>query len=99
MRITLQMLNIANAERWLELQKAAFMPYLIKYEDYSFSPATEGIDRVIARMNNPFIRHYFILADGMIAGGVRILWRENTTCYRLSCIFLLEEVQNAGIGQ
>ena len=99
MEIKLRELTVSDAGLWLAVQKSAFAAYLAKYQDYTISPAAESIERVLSRMGSPFARHYFILAGGEVAGGTRISWWEGTARYRLGGMFLLEEYQNAGIGQ
>ena len=99
MEIFLQKLTDKEAEKWLELQVDAYMPLLLKYQDYETSPATETVERVIGRMNAACCDHYFIMLGDEIAGGVRTARWEGTTRYRLGGIFILPQYQNLGIGK
>ena len=47
-----------------EMQVEAFSQLYEKYHDTETSPATEKIDKIIWRFNQPETTYYFIMADG-----------------------------------
>jgi RimJ/RimL family protein N-acetyltransferase len=99
MNITLQKIGTEQAQKWLDMQIAAYMPLLLKYKDYDISPATESLNRILERLNWPFGEHFFIMQNGEPVGGVRVYWWDGTARYKLGGIFILPEFQNYGIGQ
>lgn len=99
MDVTLKKIGVEDADTWLKMQVETFTPFLKKYEDYDIDPAAENIEKIVWRMNYPFLHHYFILRDGQIAGGLRVFWWENTNRFRLGIMFILPAFQNGGIGE
>ena len=99
MNVQLVRATVEDSNCLYDMQVKAFMPPLKKYEDYDTSPANEPIERTLQRINYGFGMFYKIIDDGEPVGGIRILWWENTTRFRLGLIFVLPEYQGKGIAQ
>ena len=98
MSIKLKLLNIADSDKWLELQRETYKPYLDEYKDCEGHPAADTIDMIIARFKNPCCHFYFAYANKIIIGGIRIIWSENMKEYEIADLFVLPNFQNAGNG-
>lgn len=46
-----------------EMQIAAFSELLDKYQDYDMSPGAEGLEKIIARYEQPWTVYYFIAVE------------------------------------
>ncbi|WP_419881680.1 GNAT family N-acetyltransferase [Peribacillus sp. B-H-3] len=79
----------------LKIQKEAFRNDLLKYRDFSTSPAAETRQMLAHRIR--FSNHYTVFADGLIAGGIDIM-KITEHHYRLFRIFLSTAFQNQGLG-
>ncbi|MCD4646216.1 MULTISPECIES: GNAT family N-acetyltransferase [Bacillus cereus group] len=88
-----------DAEIIFEIQTKAFIPLLEKYKDYDTNPANETIDRVITRINNPYGGFYKIIVDNTTVGAICVFWKEGTTQFWISPMFILPEFQGQGIAQ
>lgn len=89
-----------DAERLWKMQVRAFQGLYEKYQDTATSPATETVDRIQARLEQPSTYYYFIEADGAAVGAVRIVdKKEEGSAKRVSPIFILEEYRNQGYAQ
>lgn len=80
------------------LQKAVFQPLLDKYQDFETSPANETMDRLLLRIEHPSGRFFKITAEGKLAGGVRVHWKENNE-YWVGPLFIDPAFQGQGIAQ
>jgi len=80
-----------------KLQIKIFTPLLKKYEDYDISPAAETLERFSAKFDMPVTDYWNILLEGERIGGIRI-YNYGESC-KLSNFFILQELQNRGIGQ
>jgi len=98
MDISLHKSGISEASAIHEMQIRSFMPLLDKYRDFETSPANEPVERIIARMNQPFSDYYIIKDSNIAVGAIRILRKDNSVC-RVSPIFILPEHQGRGIAQ
>ena len=56
--------NFEDLQMIWKMQVEAFSELYEKYHDTETSPATEKIDKIIWRFNQPETTYYFILADG-----------------------------------
>ena len=93
-------IGIDDAEKLWKMQVKAFQGLYEKYQDAETSPATETIDKIIMRLNQPFTYYYFIEANGVIAGAVRVIDKqEEGKAKRISPIFIVEEYRNKGYAQ
>lgn len=58
-------------------------------------PAAEAIDKIIMRLNQPFTYYYFILADNITVGAIRVVDKqESGTAKQISPIFIMPEYRN-----
>lgn len=98
MEISLRKANVNDAHAIHTMQLQAFMPLLKKYEDYDTSPANEAVDRIIARLNQPFTDYYIIKHLDCEVGAIRIV-SLGSNVYRVSPVFILPEHQGKGMAQ
>lgn len=98
MQVTLLRAREQDAPCLWEMQVKAFAPLLEKYQDHSINPACESTEAVLARIRQPHTDYYMICADGVPAGGVRVVRRDGGRC-RISPLFVLPEFQRQGIAQ
>ncbi len=93
-------IGIDDAEKLWKMQVKAFQGLYEKYQDAETSPATEKIDKIIMRLNQPFTYYYFIAANGAIVGAIRVVDKqEDGKAKRISPIFIMEEYRNRGYAQ
>ena len=57
----------------LQMQKEAFSELYAKYQDTETSPATEKYENILFRFNQPETTYYFIMADNVKVGVIRIV--------------------------
>jgi RimJ/RimL family protein N-acetyltransferase len=98
MIVRLEKAKNEDAQAIFEIQVKAFMPLLEKYKDYDTNPASEKIERVIQRINNPEGGFYKILYDNVLVGAICVFWREKNQFW-ISPMFILPEYQGKGIAQ
>lgn len=99
MEVRLERAIESDAKSIFDIQILAFTPLLEKYKDFNTNPANETIDRVVQRINNPYGGFYKIFADNILVGAVCIFWREETTQFWISPMFISPEFQEQGIAQ
>lgn len=93
-------IGIDDAEKLWKMQVNAFQDLYEKYQDAETSPATEKIDKIIMRLNQSFTYYYFIEANGIIVGAVRVVDRQDEgTAKKISPIFIMKEYRNMGYAQ
>lgn len=90
--------GIDDAEELWKMQVKAFQGLYEKYQDTQTSPATEKMDKIIMRLNQPFTYYYFIEANGEIVGAVRVVDKQEEA-KRISPLFIMEEYRNKGYAQ
>ena len=84
----------------LQMQKEAFSELYAKYQDTETSPATEKYENILFRFNQPETTYYFITADHVKVGVIRIVdCKDVTTRKRISPIFIMPEYRNQGYAQ
>lgn len=84
----------------LQMQKEAFAELYEKYRDKETSPATEKYEDILFRFNQPETTYYFITADNVKVGVVRIVdSKDGVTRKRISPIFIMPEYRNKGYAQ
>ena len=92
------MLDEAN-ELW-EMQVRAFLDLYEKYQDTETSPATESVDKIIMRLNQPFTYYYYVKVGDIKVGAIRVIDKsEEGKGKRISPIFILPEYRNKGFAQ
>ena len=100
MGLELIRIGIEDAGRLWEMQVEAFTELYNKYQDTETSPATEPIDKIIMRLEQPFTYYYFIQADDDIVGAIRVVdKKEEGTAKRISPIFVMPQYRNKGFAQ
>ncbi|WP_291582095.1 GNAT family N-acetyltransferase [Clostridium sp. UBA6640] len=99
MNLKLKKATQKDAEELFDLQVKTFMPLLEKYQDYETSPANETLEKTISRISYKLGDYYKIIFNNMVAGGIRVMWWEDTTRYKLGPIFITPEFQGKGIAQ
>ena len=76
----------------LQMQKEAFAELYEKYQDTETSPATEKYEDILFRFNQPETTYYFITADNIKVGVIRIVdCKDGVTRKRISPIFIMPE--------
>lgn len=89
-----------DAERLWRMQVEAFAEMYERYQDTETSPAAEPADRMSERLKQPFTYYYYILADGVIVGAVRVInMKDPDRSKRISPIFIMPPFRNRGIAQ
>ena len=84
----------------LQMQKEAFSELYAKYQDTETSPATEKYENILFRFNQPETTYYFITADNVKVGVIRIVdCKDGVTRKRISPIFIMPEYRNQGYAQ
>ncbi len=82
-----------------EMQVEAFKGLLEKYHDYDMSPATESYERILEKYDLAGTTYYFIVADGVNVGGIRIIDKKNGERKRISPLWIMPEFRNKGLAQ
>lgn len=84
----------------LQMQKEAFAELYEKYQDTETSPAAEKYEDILFRFNQPETTYYFITADNIKVGVIRIVdCKDGVTRKRISPIFIMPEYRNKGYAQ
>lgn len=100
MIIILKRAGCEDAEFIWKMQVEAFSDLYEKYQDTDTSPATEPLEKVLFRIQQPFTYYYIIEVDHHIVGAMRIVdKKEADTAKRISPIFILKKYRNLGIAQ
>ena len=91
---------LEDADKIWKMQVESFMSLYEKYQDTDTSPATEPLEKVIWRLEQPNTYFYFIVADEIPVGAIRVIddKKENIR-KRISPIFILPEHRNKGYAQ
>jgi len=98
MQIHLIKANLNDAILIHKMQVKSFMPLLQKYKDYDTSPASETVEHIVNRLNQPFTDYYLIKSSQVFVGAIRIVKKGNGS-YRISPVFIVPEYQGQGIAQ
>ena len=100
MNLKLVRVGVEDAKHLWEMQVEAFMELYNKYQDTETSPATEPIDKIIMRLEQPFTYYYYIQVDNNIVGAIRIVdKKEGDKAKKISPIFVMPHYRNRGIAQ
>ena len=82
------------------MQKEAFAQLYAKYQDTKTRPAAEKLEDILFRFNQPETTYYFITADSIKIGVIRIVdCKDGVTRKRISPIFIMPEHRNKGYAQ
>ena len=100
MDVRLVRAGIEDAEKLWKMQVTAFKELYDKYQDTETSPATEPMDKIMMRLEQPFTYYYFIIANSMAIGAIRIVDKhEYGVTKRISPVFVMPEYRNRGLAQ
>ena len=99
MSITLKTVERDDVEILWKMQIEGFSGLLEKYHDYDLSPAAEGMDKVMARFEQPWTTYFFIMADDEKVGAIRIVDKKDGSRKRISPIWIMSEHRNKGYAQ
>ena len=100
MRIDLIRIGIADAQKLWKMQVEAFEDLYKKYQDTETSPATENVEKIIMRLEQPFTYYYYIVVDGIEVGAIRVVdKKELGKAKRISPIFIMKEHRGKGYAQ
>ena len=93
-------IGIDDAEKLWKMQVKAFEDLYKKYQDTETSPATEKVEKIIMRLEQPFTYYYFIVVDGIEVGAIRVVdKKEHWKSKRISPIFIMKEYRGKGYAQ
>ncbi|WP_029323890.1 GNAT family N-acetyltransferase [Butyrivibrio sp. AE3004] len=82
-----------------KMQVAAFQGLLDKYHDYDMSPAAESYERILQKYDFEGTAYYFIIADGVHVGGIKIVDKKDGSRKRISPIWIMPEYRSKGYAQ
>ena len=100
MNIELIRASVNDAEFIWKMQVKSFAELYEKYQDHDTSPATEPMEKVAARLEQPFTYYYLIKHNEDIVGAIRIVdMKDGVSRKRVSPIFILPEFRNKGYAQ
>ena len=99
MSVTLRQAKREDVETIWTMQVEAFADLLKKYEDYDMSPAAEGIDKIIARFEQPWTKYFFIEAEGKDVGAIRVVDKQDGSRKRISPLWIMKEYRGRGYAQ
>ncbi len=99
MSIKLKPIVKEDVETVWKMQVEAFSGLLEKYRDYDISPAAEGMDRVLARFEQPWTTYYFIMADNEKVGVIRVVDQKDGSRKRISPIWIMPKHRNKGYAR
>ena len=99
MSVKLQKANREDMHELWEMQVDAFKDLLDKYQDYDMSPAAESYERILQKYDFTGTIYYFIVADGIIVGGIRVIDKMDGSRKRISPIWIMHEFRNKGYAQ
>ena len=81
------------------MQVTAFNDLLQKYQDYDISPAAESYETIMQKYEQPETTYYFIAADGVNVGVIRIVDQKDGSRKRISPMWIMAEYRNKGYAQ
>ena len=99
MSVTLRKAEREDLQKIWQMQVEAFKGLLDKYQDYDMSPAAEGIDKIIARFEQPWTTYFFIEAEGKDVGAIRVVDKKDGSRKRISPLWIMEEYRGKGYAQ
>lgn len=82
-----------------KMQVEAFTELLDKYQDFDMSPATESLEKIIAKFEQPWTTYYYIVENDIVVGAVRIVNKNDGSRKRISPIWIMGEFRNKGYAQ
>lgn len=97
--ITLRKAKADDIETIWKMQVEAFKSLLEVYQDYDMSPAAEGLDKVMARFEQPWTKYFFIEAEGKDVGAIRVVDKQDGSRKRISPLWIMKEFRGRGYAQ
>lgn len=92
--------SMGDTEMIWKMQREAFAGLLERYQDFETNPGAEPLDKVKNRLAQPDTYFYFICADDMPVGAIRVVDPKTAGQYkRISPLFVLPAYWNQGIAQ
>ena len=99
MSVTLRQAKREDIETIWKMQIEAFRELLEKYQDYDLSPGAEPVDKVIARFEQPWTKYFFIEAEGLDVGAIRVVDKKDGSRKRISPLWIMKEYRGKGYAQ
>ena len=100
MKIDLVRIGISDEKKLWKMQVEAFEDLYKKYQDTETSPATEKVEKIIMRLEQPFTYYYYIVVDGIEVGAIRVVdEKEQGKPKRISPIFIMKKYRGKGYAQ
>ena len=100
MKVDLVRIEISDAKKLWKMQVEAFEDLYKKYQDTETSPATEKVEKIIMRLEQPFTYYYYIVVDGIEVGAIRVVdEKEQGKPKRISPIFIMKKYRGKGYAQ
>lgn len=97
MHITLKRAAEKDAPCYWAMQREAFLPLLMRYQDHLQSPANETCAHVAERLAKKTSDHYLICLDDTPVGAMSVYRKPMGRC-RLNRLFILPAFQGRGIA-
>lgn len=99
MNVDLIRASMEDAETIWQMQRIAFAELLEKYQDFDTNPGNEPLEKVQWRLSLPATYFYFIQADGVNAGAIRIIDHHDEQRKRISPLFVMPAFRGMGVAQ
>lgn len=99
MSVELRPVTRDEIETVWKMQVEAFSELLEKYRDYDMSPATESLEKIISKFEQPWTTYYFIIACNKRVGAIRIVDKKDGSRKRISPIWIMPEYRGRGYAQ
>ena len=99
MSVSLRQAKREDLETIWKMQVEAFKELLEVYQDYDMSPAAEGIDKIVARFEQPWTKYFFIEAEGKDVGAIRVVDKQDGSRKRISPLWIMKEFRGRGYAQ
>lgn len=99
MSVQLRPVTRDEVETVWKMQVEAFSELLEKYRDYDMSPATESLEKIISKFEQPWTTYYFIIASNERVGAIRIVDKKDGSRKRISPIWIMPEYRGKGYAQ
>lgn len=99
MSIRLRKATGDDIQKLWQMQVKAFSGLLEKYRDHEISPASEDIEKIRARFDQPWTTYFFIEAEGADVGAVRVVDKKDGSRKRISPLWIMSEYRGKGYAQ
>ena len=99
MSVTLRQAKREDIKTIWKMQVEAFSDLLAVYQDYDMSPSAEGLDKVMARFEQPWTKYYFIESEGKDVGAIRVVDKQDGSRKRISPLWIMKEFRGKGYAQ